>query len=146
MRSAREELAAGLVPTDELHRTRVARLYLQRATLRRRGRDPGGAEADLTEALALRPQVSERFRALVALGNLANHRRDGSRAWTRFSEALDIARAAGQPAPELHVRRAEALAIIGAPAEAARGLEIAIRETTDPARRMQLRRLLQGGR
>jgi len=146
-RAIREgELAAGLVPTDELHRTRVARLYLQRATLRRRGHDPGGAEADLTEALALRPQVSERFRALVALGDLANRRRDGSRAWTRFSEALDIARAAGQPAPELHVRRAEALAIIGAPAEAARELEIAIRETTDPARRMQLRRLLQGGR
>jgi len=44
------------------------------------------------------------------------------------------------------VRRAEALAIIGAPADAARELEIAIRETTDPARRMQLRRLLQGGR
>lgn len=146
-RAIREgELAAGLVPTDELHRTRVARLYLQRAALRRRGRDPGGAEADLTEALALRPQVSERFRALVALGDLANRRRDGSRAWTRFSEALDIARAAGQPAPELHVRRAEALAIIGAPADAARELEIAIRETTDPARRMQLRRLLQGGR
>jgi len=146
-RAIREgELAAGLVPTDELHRTRVARLYLQRAALRRRARDPGGAEADLTEALALRPQVSERFRALIALGDLANRRRDGSRAWTRFSEALDIARAAGQPAPELHVRRAEALAIIGAPAEAARELEIAIRETTDPARRMQLRRLLQGGR
>lgn len=146
-RAIREgELAAGLVPTDELHRTRVARLYLQRAALRRRGRDPGGAEADLTEALALRPQVSERFRALIALGDLANRRRDGSRAWTRYTEALDIARAAGQPAPELHVRRAEALAIIGAPADAARELEIAIRQTTDPARRMQLRRLLQGGR
>jgi spermidine synthase len=140
------ETAAGLVPTDELHRTRLARLYLQRATLRRRGHDPGGAEADLTEALALRPHVSERFRALVALGDLASRRRDGSRAWTRYTEALDIARAAQQPAPELHVRRAEALAILGAQADAARELEAAIRETTDPARRMQLRALLQGGR
>ena len=140
------ETAAGLVPTDELHRTRLARLYLQRATLRRRGHDPGGAEADLTEALALRPHVSERFRALVALGDLASRRRDGSRAWTRYTEALDIARAAQQPAPELHVRRAEALAILGAQADAARELEAAIRETSDPARRMQLRELLQGGR
>ncbi|MDB4931989.1 MAG: Spermidine synthase [Myxococcaceae bacterium] len=140
------ELAASLVPTDALHRTRLARLYIQRAALRRRGRDPGGAEADLTEALALDPHVSERFRAMVALGELALRRRDGSRAWTRFTEALDLARAAGQPAPELHVRRAEALAILGASADATRELEQAIRESTDPARRQQLRRLLQGAR
>ncbi|MDO9019422.1 MAG: hypothetical protein Q8S73_13070 [Deltaproteobacteria bacterium] len=140
------ELAAGLVPTDVLHRTRLARLYIHRAALRRRGRDPGGAEVDLTEALALRPHVSERFRALVALGDLANRRRDGSRAWTRYTEALDITRAAGQPAAELHVRRAEALAIIGAPEEAAREIAQAIRESTDPDRRQQLRRLLQGAR
>jgi len=140
------ELAAGLVPTDVLHRTRLARLYIQRAALRRRGRDPGGAEVDLTEALALQPHVSERFRALVALGELANRRRDGSRAWTRYTEALDITRAAGQPAAELHVRRAEALAILGAPEEAAREIAQAIRESTDPDRRQQLRRLLQGAR
>ena len=140
------ELAAGLVPGDVLHRTRLARLYIQRAVLRRRGRDPGGAEADLTEALALRPHESERFRALVGLGDLANRRRDGSRAWTRYTEALDIARAAQQPAPELHVRRAEALAILGASADAARELEMAIRETVDPARREQLRALLPSGR
>lgn len=140
------ELAAGLIPGDALHRTRLARLYIQRASLRRRGRDPGGAEADLTLALELRPHESERFRALVALGDLANRRRDGARAWTRYTEALDIARAAGQPAPELHVRRAEAMAILGASADAARELEQAIRETADPERRQQLRRVLQSGR
>lgn len=137
------ELATGLVPGDLLLRTRLARLYLQRATLKRRGRDPGGAEADLTEALALRPHEAERFRALVALGDLARRRRDGSRAWTRYTEALDLARAAGQPAPELHVRRAEALVILGAQADAARELEAAIRETADPDRRMQLREMLR---
>ncbi len=138
------ELAAGLVQGDVLHRTRLARLYIQRAALKRQGRDPGGAEVDLTEALALRPHVSERFRALVALGDLARRRHDGSRAWTRYTEALDITIAAGQPAPELHLRRAQALAVLGAQADAARELEVAIRETADPERRMELRRMFQG--
>ncbi len=138
------ELAAGLVPGDVLHRTRLARLYIQRAALKRQGRDRGGAEVDLTEALALRPHVSERFRALVALGDLARRRHDGSRAWTRYTEALDITTAAGQPAPELHLRRAQALAVLGAQADAARELEVAIRETADPERRMELRRMFQG--
>jgi len=138
------ELAAGLVQGDVLHRTRLARLYIQRAALKRQGRDRGGAEVDLTEALALRPHVSERFRALVALGDLARRRHDGSRAWTRYTEALDITRAAGQPAPELHLRRAQALAVLGAQADAARELEVAISETTDPERRMAMRRMLLG--
>ncbi len=140
------ELATGLFLGDTLQRTQVARLYLQRAAQRRLLRDPGAAEADLTAALELHPYATERFRALVSLGDLANRRRDGARAWARFTEALDVAQAAGQAAPELRVRRAEALAILGAREDAARELERAIAETPDPDRREALRRVLRGQR
>lgn len=132
------ELAVGLRPDDLLTRTRLARLYYLRALYRRRGNDPGGAEADLTTVIELRPHVTERFRALVTLGELALRRRDGQRAFARFDEALAIARAAGEPSPELHVRKAEALAMLGAPQAAAAELDQAIRSTRDPRRRREL--------
>lgn len=132
------ELAVGLRPDDLLTRTRLARLYLLRAYHRRRARDPGGAEADLTTVIELRPHVTERFRALVMLGELALFRRDGRRAFARYDEALAIARAAGEPSPELHVRKAEALAMLGAPQAAAAELDLAIRLTRDPRRRREL--------
>ncbi len=136
------ETALGIDPNDMVLRTVVSRMYLRRAARRRRiEHDPGGAEADLTSVVELRPQVSERFRALVALGDLAANRRDGQRAYGWYVEALDIAHAAREPAPELHLRMAEALAILGARDEASRELDTAIRQTMDPGRRTELERL-----
>ncbi len=138
------ELAVGLNPGDSRLRTLVARLYLRRSLEKRLARDPGGAEEDLTTALELNPHASERFRALVSLGDLALRRHDGRRALDRFTAALAIARAQNQPAPELHVRMAEALAQMGAPDEAARELDQAIAETTSRARREALEALRYG--
>lgn len=143
---AEGELAVGLRPGDLLTRTRLARLYLHRALQKHRARDSGGAEADLTTVVELRPHVAERFRALVLLCDLALRRHDARRALARADEALLIARAAGEPAPELYVRRAEALAGLGAPQAAAEALDRAIEETRDPARRDALRALRQGRR
>jgi spermidine synthase len=138
------ELAVGLRPGDSDARTRLARLYLHRALQRHRGRDPGGAEADLTTVVELRPYVAERFRALVLLGDLALRRRDHRRALARVDEALGLAAAAGELAPELYVRRAEALAGLNAPQAAAEALDEAIRRTADPARRRALESLRHG--
>lgn len=140
------ELAVGLRPDDLLTRTRLARLYLHRALQRHRARDPGGAEADLNTVVELRPHVAERFRALVLLCDLALRRHDPRHALARVDEALLIARAAGEPAPELYVRRAEALAGLNAPQAAAEALDRAIQETQDPQRRSALRALRGGGR
>lgn len=135
------ELAVGLRPEDLPARTRLARLYLLRALQRQRARDPGGAESDLTTVVELRPHAAERLRALVLLCDLALRRRDPRRALARADEALLIARAAGEPAPELYVRRAEALAGMGAPQAADEALRRAIAETSDPARRRALEAL-----
>ena len=138
------ELAVGLRPADADTRTRLARLYLHRALQRHRGRDPGGAEVDLTTVVELRPYVAERFRALVLLGDLALRRRDHRRALARVDEALGLAAAAGEPAPELYVRRAEALAGLNAPQAAGEALDEAIRRTADPERRRALEALRHG--
>lgn len=120
------ELAVGLAPRDASLRAMVARLYLTRADVRLRG-DPGAAEQDLTAVLELDPPAAERIRALVRLGDLALRRRDGRRALTRYSEAIVRAEEMGEAAPELRVRRAQALTVLGAPAQAAEELERARR-------------------
>ncbi len=146
-RALREgELAVGFDPRDLTARTLLARLYLVRAAQRTSRRDRGGAEEDLTAALELRPPDAERFRALVRLGDLALKRRDGQRALSRFEEALTLARASGEPAAELHVRMAEALAMLGAPTQAAEALDRAIRDTRDGRRREELEALRAGVR
>ena len=96
------------------------------------------------QVVELRPYAAERFRALVLLCDLALRRRDPRRALARADEALLIARAAGEPAPELYVRRAEALAAMGAPQAAAEALDRAIEGTTDPARRRALEAIRRG--
>ena len=116
------ELAVGLAPRDATLRALVARLYLTRAATRART-DPGAAEQDLTAVLELDPPPAERIRALVRLGDLALRRRDGQRALTRYSDALARAEAIGEPAPEIRARRAEALAVLGAPTQAAEELQ-----------------------
>lgn len=144
-RALREgELAVGFDPRDPTPRALLARLYLTRAALRRVSRDPGGAEQDLTAVLELAPPVTERFRALVKLGDLAARRRDGQRALARYTEALAVARSTGEVAPELHVRMAETLAMLGAPAQAADELDQAIRSMSEGPRRRELERLRSG--
>ena len=93
----------------------------------RRTRISGAAEQDLTAVLELAPPAAERIRALVRLGDLALRRRDGRRALTRYSEALVRAEELGEAAPEIRVRRARALTVLGAPAQAAEELERARR-------------------
>lgn len=143
-RALREgELAVGFDPRDPTPRTLLARLYLTRAMLASQ-RDPGSAEADLTAALELSPPVAERFRALVKLGDLAARRRDGRRALSRYTEALSVARETGEEAPELHVRMAETLAMLGAPSQAVEELDRAISQMPSGARRSALETLRAG--
>ncbi|MBI5513964.1 MAG: hypothetical protein HY909_09360 [Deltaproteobacteria bacterium] len=116
------ELAVGLLPGDLDVRTVLARLYLRRAAGERRARDPGAAELSLVAALELRPRAAERLRALVTHGDLLLRRREARRALARYDEAAALLRATGQRAAWLQRRRAEALILLGAPAQAAEAL------------------------
>ncbi|MEZ4406697.1 MAG: methyltransferase domain-containing protein [Polyangiales bacterium] len=135
------ETAVSLRPDDVSLRGQLARLYLRRASALRRVNNLAGAEADAIAVLELDPGSAERLRALVMLGDLANRRRDGARGFSRYTEAIALTQAAGQHAPELHVRRAESLAILGQRREAAAELDLAIRTTRDPSRRRELQRV-----
>jgi tetratricopeptide (TPR) repeat protein len=140
-RALREgELAVGLSAHDGALRARLARLYLTRAALRMR-RDPGAAEEDLTAVLELSPPTTERFRALLALGDLATRRRDGQRALARYQAALAIADAARESAPEVHVRLAAALSLLGAREQANEALARAAREAPSERRRREIEAL-----
>lgn len=131
------ELAVGLAPRDDGLRAMVARLYLERAAERVR-RDPAAAESDLTAVLELTPPPAERVRALVRLGDLALRRRDGQRALSRYREALSLSEELGDDVPELRVRLAAALDVLGARAQSEEVYARALRDVRDPVRRRAL--------
>jgi spermidine synthase len=145
VRALREgELAVGYDTQDLTARTLLARLYISRAVARRRARDPGGAEHDLTSALELAPPPAERLRILVRLGDFALQRRDAQRALTRYTEALSVSQQAGAPASELYARQAEALAAMNAPQQAAEALSHAVATASSSDRRSELEALRRG--
>jgi spermidine synthase len=128
------ELAVAAAPRDPALRTALAQLYIRRAGRRYRRRDPGGAEDDMRSALELRPGPAEQFRARVVLGDMALAREAFGPAAREYGAALEIARLAQAPAPELHVRMAQVLRALGDVPHARAELDRAIRECVDPAR------------
>jgi tetratricopeptide (TPR) repeat protein len=143
------ELAVTDALGDDRLRGDLARLYIRRAGLRYRRRDPGGAEDDLQSALELRPGLAERFRARVILGDLALARRDLAAAASEYGQALEIAQATGAHVPEIHLRMARVLMSLGDVSHARDELDRAVRECDEPVRRDQMeamRRSLTRGR
>lgn len=133
------EQAVAAAPLDAELRTALARVYLRRAGRRyRTGRDPGGAEEDVRNALELRPSAAVRFRAQLVLGDMALARDDFAGAAQRYGEALEIARMSAAPAPELHVRMAQVLRALGDIRHARAELDRAARECSDPQRRREI--------